>query len=280
MAGGFSPAQSAISAGAAGPKPRQVRADQTFACGVDVDLGRAQPVLRKGVEVGAPPLPGAGGRDPHEVDPHPDAVRAHRVTGDLLDLLARQLAPAHPGRHRPGEPRHLACVGLGRAPAVGEPHLPPELRHRDLERPVVLSRDEVNRRSHQRRLHHGPAPEPAGEGLALESGKARPQSDVHGRRVLGLDPADPLERLGRRELRPLEQQLAGENRAVQLALGEDALGHALTLAGGNAWLAETRVGEPMNEKPRSQRDRKGRRARTDRRCSLRRKHDPDQRRAP
>src|SRR5215211_2733246 len=55
---------------------------------------------------------------------------------------------------------------------------------------------------------------------ALEAGEPRPQSDVHRRRVLRLDAGDPLERRRQRQLAALEQQLAREQRAVELAPGQ------------------------------------------------------------
>ena len=54
----------------------------------------------------------------------------------------------------------------------------------------------------------------------------RPEPDVHGRRVLRLDPPDPLERRGQRHAPALQEQLAAEHRPVQLPLGEDTLSSA------------------------------------------------------
>ena len=61
--------------------------------------------------------------------------------------------------------------------------------------------------------------------VAAEPGQPRPQPDVARRRVLRLEAADLLDRLGDGQRRALEQQLAGEERAVEVALGEDPLGH-------------------------------------------------------
>jgi hypothetical protein len=65
----------------------------------------------------------------------------------------------------------------------------------------------------------------AGQRVAVELGHPRPQPDVHRRRVLRLQPADGVQRRRDRAARRLEQPLAREHRAVELALGEDALGH-------------------------------------------------------
>ena len=56
------------------------------------------------------------------------------------------------------------------------------------------------------------------------SSSPRPQSDVHRRRILRLDTPDPLQRLRQRVPGAAEQQLPGEQSAVQLSLGEGALG--------------------------------------------------------
>jgi hypothetical protein len=55
-------------------------------------------------------------------------------------------------------------------------------------------------------------------GADVEALDARPEPDVHRRRILGLDAADPLERLRDRHSTALEQKLACEQRAVQLPL--------------------------------------------------------------
>ena len=95
----------------------------------------------------------------------------------------------------------------------------------DGERPVVARRHEVDRAAHERRLNDRAPLERAVERVALEAVEARPEADVRVRRVLVLDAADPLERAWDREARSLEQQLPREQRAVQLALREDALRH-------------------------------------------------------
>src|SRR4029450_194784 len=65
-----------------------------------------------------------------------------------------------------------------------------------------------------------------GQLAAVEVPQPRPQPDVGGRGGLGLQPGDLLERGLQGKRRPLQQQLAREQRAVQLAGGQDALAHA------------------------------------------------------
>jgi hypothetical protein len=81
----------------------------------------------------------------------------------------------------------------------------------------------VDRRAHERSLHDLAPLERARERISLEAGDARPQPDVHRRRVLRLECPHPLERLRQGELLALEQQLAGEQRPVQRPLAEEIL---------------------------------------------------------
>src|SRR6185436_7107011 len=91
-------------------------------------------------------------------------------------------------------------------------------------------RDDVDRAAHECGLDHGASFECTREVVALEPAEARPEPDVRVRRVLILDPGNTLERARDRHAHALEQELAREQRAVQLALGERALRHGRTLA--------------------------------------------------
>ncbi|OLD98046.1 MAG: hypothetical protein AUG91_09970 [Actinobacteria bacterium 13_1_20CM_4_69_9] len=62
----------------------------------------------------------------------------------------------------------------------------------------------------------------------LETGHARPDPDVRRRRPLCLHPREPLDHRHRGESLALEQQLARERRAIQLAHREHAVRHAST----------------------------------------------------
>jgi hypothetical protein len=72
----------------------------------------------------------------------------------------------------------------------------------------------MDREAHQRALDDGAPLERAIERVALEPVEPRPQSDVHRRRVLRLDAADPLERLRQAVSLALEEELAREQCAV------------------------------------------------------------------
>ena len=217
------------------PEAAQVAADELAR-----RLGRASssgsgadPVLGEREQVGPAALPGPRRRHADEVEPDAHPVRPRRAeAGDLLHLLARQrLAALEPRPHplrRGGELRRRWL-----AAAVADERLAPRARGS----PRSTSTSRAARRG-------GSSPAAASPGRpcgarAPGSGSSRSsalhpgeQADVHRRRVLRLDPADPLERLRQRAGERLEQALAGEQRPVQLALAEDALGggHGADLA--------------------------------------------------
>ena len=96
---------------------------------------------------------------------------------------------------------------------------------------VVAPRDQVNRLAHERGLDHGASLERSREIVAAEALETRPEPDVAVRRVLVLDPTDSLERARNRQPGALEQELAREQRPVQLSLRERPLGQEANLRG-------------------------------------------------
>jgi hypothetical protein len=87
----------------------------------------------------------------------------------------------------------------------------------------------VDRSAHERALDDGAPHEGAIERVPLEPLDAGPEPEVRVRGVLVLDAPDPLDRARERQARPLEQELPRQQRPVQLASGEGALGHRATL---------------------------------------------------
>ena len=79
--------------------------------------------------------------------------------------------------------------------------------------------------AHECSLHDRPALERPCEVVVAEGLEARPEPDVGIWRVLVLNAADAFERTGDGQRRAFEEELAGEQRAVQLALREHALAH-------------------------------------------------------
>src|SRR6266511_5798916 len=184
---------------------------------------RTYPVHRERIEVGSSLLPSTRRWNPHELEPEPDP-RAPGFCAERLDDLG---LPARAGGEefaKPGrgtfklplgefvDPRSLAAT-----PAQG-----------DGERPVVALRDEVDRRSHERALDDAPPLERARKLVAVEPLDTGPETDVHCRRVLRLEPAHALEHAWQGRAHPLEQQLPREQRSVQLPLGQRALGLEVT----------------------------------------------------
>ena len=98
---------------------------------------------------------------------------------------------------------------------------------RDGEGPVVGCRHHVDRGAHDGRLDDGPVLQRPGQRRPVEVLEPAPQADVARRGVLRLEAGDRFERLGQRQVGPLEQELPGEERAVQAALGQDGVGHRL-----------------------------------------------------
>jgi hypothetical protein len=188
------------------------------------DLGRiAEPVSGVGEQVGAPPLPGARWRDPGQVEPQRGAVDPGRTLADQLrELGAGQRAVGQPRAHAPGRRRHLGCGGV--TTVITQPAGATLAANRERPPPPVARRDEMDRRPQQGPLDDGATLQRPGEPFALEALQPRPQTDVHRGRVLRLDAADALERLRQRRAPAREQQLAVEQGAVELALGQRALG--------------------------------------------------------
>ncbi len=107
-------------------------------------------------------------------------------------------------------------------------------------------------RAHDRRLHDPAALEGSSEIVAFEAVHPRPQADVHRRRVLRLEPAHALEDPGDRRAGPLEQELAREQSAVELAPGQDSFpggGHRTELPrrGSGRRLSRARGAHPLEQ---------------------------------
>ena len=177
--------------------------------------GRPDPVLGEREQVGAAALPRTRRRRAHEV--HPQAGAERPVLADeLVELGAPEhVAAAQPAPH--GARRAGQRVRAGLLRPRPQPQRASHVARGERERPEVRARDEVDRHAHERRLHHGPLDERVGQRLPLEALEPGPQADVHRRRVLRLDPADRLERPWQRHPAAVEQQLAREQRPVELA---------------------------------------------------------------
>src|SRR5438067_9426462 len=103
---------------------------------------------------------------------------------------------------------------------LARPHPPllPRLPNGRREWPVVRGRNEVDRRAQQRALHDRPLLQCRVEVGPRKTVHPRPQSDVHRRRVLRLEPAHLLEHRGDRQPRWPQQELAVQQGEAQLAL--------------------------------------------------------------
>jgi hypothetical protein len=81
----------------------------------------------------------------------------------------------------------------------------------------------VNRAAEQRPLNDAALFERGRERIAPEVAHARPEADVSRWCVLRLQPTHPFERRDQWQGRALEQELAREQGAIELARGQDAL---------------------------------------------------------
>src|SRR5438270_1598429 len=104
-----------------------------------------------------------------------------------------------------------------------QPVLPARVAYGDRQPPVVARGDEMDGAPHQRPLDDLAPFEGAGQLVALEALHPRPQADVHRRCVLRLQPAHLLERAWQPAPATLEQQLAGEQSSIEVALRERSL---------------------------------------------------------
>ena len=85
---------------------------------------------------------------------------------------------------------------------------------------IVAAAHHVQRRPKRTCLDDRSASEAVRELLLPKAVEPRPERDVRRRRVLRLQRDEPLDRAGGRKPRPLDEQLPGEQRAIQLAEGE------------------------------------------------------------
>ena len=194
------------------PEAAEVRPDEMVVAVRLRDRARPDPLLGERIVIRAAPLP------------RPRRRRADDVLPELrasVELLRRDWAreERRPELRRP--PPHLTRGRLV-DPQLPFANSPPQACR---VRPVLPGGDEVDGRPHQRPLDDRSALESARQLLAAEALETRPQPDVRVRRVLVLDAAQALECAGNGQRRAFEEQLPGEQRPVQLPLGEHALAH-------------------------------------------------------
>ena len=197
----------------------EVAPDEQLQRGLLVDLFRADPGLSRLEDVRAPLLPRSRRWYPDELEPRPGHAPAPADDVDELLLASRAVGEPISQLSRPPLQLPLARARLVHA----QPPLSLRPPNGDRERPEVAPRDDVDRRAHQRRLDDRASLERARKIVSAKALEARPQPDVRVRRVLILDPAESLERARDRKARAVEEELAREERSVQLPLREGAL---------------------------------------------------------
>jgi hypothetical protein len=201
-----------------------------------------------------------GERRPRQVEDSPPSGSRNRRSdirsradpneeGESPDQLATSFIEAGP---KPARYRRINSSTPCSSVAAGGPTQSSASPYRSAaRRSLVARRNHVDRHPQQRALDHGTSFERARERGAFERAHPRPQADVGGGRVLGLQPADPLDRLRDRQRGAFQQQLPRQQRAVQLTLGQRPLGDPGSL-GPRRRAARSRFD------PRSTRDRRTR----------------------
>jgi hypothetical protein len=207
--------------------------------GRGVGLGGNRPAERLvgqrelGVGRVAPRVPG-GHHDQREVHPHGVAERALLHAGEGLGEQGAQLVerPRPLGQQPVGSREDRVHVDRGAA-RLG--HAGGRLgQHRLERRPQragVVAMQEVQRRPHRRGAHDGAPPQRPDQALAFEALEPRPQGHERRPGLLGLQAAEPADRVGDANVLADEQQLAGERRAVEPPHAERlGLGHRRIVA--------------------------------------------------
>ena len=193
-------------------------------------LGRrdgAEPVGGHCVDVGAPTFPRSGRRDPQHVVEGVDAVPHGRRLDIRLQLGAGKRALGKRLLRRRGGLPHVCLrrAALVIAQPCGTTARPRPGRH---ER-IVAGRDEVNRDPHHRPLNRAPLLQRLRQVGHVEFLEPCPEPDVAAGRVLGLKATDCFDRLDHRLRRAFEEELAGQQRPVQLACAQRPHGYTAPL---------------------------------------------------
>ena len=208
------------------PEPGQVAADQVLEGLVGVGRPGAEPVGGQAVQVGPAPLPGARGRNPDHVDEEPDPG-PDRPRRPPVGEQPEQLALAGRAGGQPLPDQGGGRLGVGAAElAAGRPDPPLLAGGPDGlgERRVVGGRDDVDGDPQQGRLDRRRS------SSALSAGRGGSRAAAtRGRRTArgrtGPGARRPVRGPRGRELRALEEELAGQQGPVELAGLEHTLGH-------------------------------------------------------
>ena len=230
------------------PHPRQAgpRRDVRHRRGTERREVAQHGIVRGGVAAHRPPDRVVEGAERRLRDPSPGAARR--------DLVRGQQVP-----HRVGERRRVAVrealahrrPELAQRPRPLLDQRPPEVQHRPDVHPLeahapgpvavqlgiehglhdrpqrqrILDRDQVDRRAHERHPDQPAGEHVLGDDLGIERVDARPQRDVGRGRHLGLEADEVVDDLDRRRGHPRQQELPGEQGAVERAGVEHRDGH-------------------------------------------------------
>ena len=174
------------------------------------------PVVGEPVEIRAAALPRARGRHAHEVDPEPDPARGG-LAEQRVDLLAPQRRAA--GQRRAQPLRGGLHLGAGSAPCAWPAATTPAALRGSRPRAASSPR---RRRGGWCCASASPGSRSRASSARVSASRSKPSSRDH--RPMYIDgaycacrPAHPLEHPRDRHAGTLQQALAGEQRAIELA---------------------------------------------------------------
>ena len=203
---------------------REVAADQRFARDRALMRG-GQPVVDAGQQWGVAGAPDAGGRN---LDQRIRGLQQHGHgqrfgSGEALGEALAELAGGHRFgvEQRTGQLQHLGLVVVAEAlPEVALPDGAEEGLHQRADADQVVGSVKVQCAAHGGGAGQSAVDDQRGQPLVGEAVQPRPQADIRIVRLLCLHAEQPGNRLGDAHVAALEQQLAGEGGAVELAVGQ------------------------------------------------------------
>ena len=235
--------------GGGGAERRQVVADGGLAVGPR-GRRRAEPVLGQGERGRARERPAVVRGDHHEGQPHPHRVAEGTHVGvreplreGVAQLVERVRALL---QERAGGGQHRVDVQRGAARLEDRPQR--TLQHRVDHRPLGAEggrAHQVERGALQRRADDLAVGQRASEVRGREPVQARPQRGEGRPRLLRLQPAEAVDRLGDPEAgRAGEQQLPGERGPTERPAGHDVAAHGTRSSTAASAAASTASGGP------------------------------------
>src|SRR5213593_2844071 len=186
------------------------------------------PMARRDVRrIGPAVVPVSAGRRRYEIGvraheaPYEPVERSAKPSADaVLNVLEHLLLRTRTAREGAREGGDLLWIHTA-ADLQAVPRAALEILRRDRVRVEVSGGDQVKRAAHEPRADDLVAFDRRPEFLASKVFESRPKRDIGGRRPLGLQGRETLDRGDDPNARALQEQLSREHRAIELAQGEN-----------------------------------------------------------